>query len=80
MIQFSAGHTVHFHRRWVKFSACKLSPHPRIGRTPHQTDLFLIPLENAQVNPDRSHTACHSSGVMHSARQPVARRRKLESK
>ena len=73
MIQFSAGSTHHVHPWEVKHSAEKRSPRPGIRKNPHQTGLFLIPPEHAQVNPEHRHTAYRSSREMHSARHPVAR-------
>jgi hypothetical protein len=74
MIQFSAGSTLYFHPRWGETFSVKVEPAPENRKNPHQTGLFLIPPEDAQVNLERPHTAYLSDGVMHSARQTVARR------
>jgi len=73
MIQFSAGSTLYFHPRRGETLGVKAQPAPQNRKNPHQTGLFLIPLEDAQVNPDPPHTAYRSSREMHSARAPVAR-------
>ena len=72
MIQFSAGSTHHLHHWEVKHSAQKRSPRPKIRKNPHQTGLFLIPPEDAQVNPEHPHTAYRRSVQMHSVRRSVA--------
>ena len=73
MILFSAGSTTHFHlRQGETFSVKARARALEIRKNPHQTGLFLIPPEAAQVNPDRPETAYRSSREMHSARWTVA--------
>jgi hypothetical protein len=72
MIQFSAGSTPHFHPWGDELVGVKMQPAPWIRKNPHQTGLFLIPPEDAQVNRDHTETAYRSSREMQSARQPVA--------
>jgi hypothetical protein len=74
MIEYSAGFTLQFHPRGGETFSVKVPPAPQNRKNPHQTGLFLIPLEDAQVNPDPPPTPYLSRGEMHSARGPVARR------
>jgi hypothetical protein len=63
----------------------KEEPAPKNRKNPHQTGLFLIPLADAQVNPEPLHSPCFgrlhvepapdlSSVEMHGSLRPVARR------
>jgi hypothetical protein len=72
MIQFSAGSTPQFHPWGSETFSLKVQPAPLNRKNPHQTGLFLIPPEDAQVNPEHRHTAYRSSREMHSAQQVVA--------
>jgi len=49
-------------------SNVKAEPAPKNRKNPHQTGLFLIPLADAQVNPEHPHTPYCSSLEMQSER------------
>lgn len=75
MIQFSAGFVLlSVHPCVSERLRLNALPGPLNRKNHHQTGLFLIPPEDAQVNPNYPHQACRSSLEMQSLGGPVARR------
>lgn len=73
MIQFSASSTPHFHPAGGETFRINVEPALENRKNPHQTGLFLIPPDYAQVNTDYPHSAYRESREMHSLCRPVAR-------